>query len=210
MKLLLITGGRPPYPETTPILSRFLRAAGHTVNVSKSAKELALKTLPGYDAIVLNTRRRPDSDNDLTGPQREGLKSYVENGGGPVSVHISPDSAPEWPEMKKITGGGWTTGKSWHPPFGRMSVHVANRSHPLAKGVSDFETDDELYCDCELQDGLDVFLDGVVEGVTRPLGWSWSYGSGKVANILLGHAGISQSNPNFQQLIRNGVDYVTA
>lgn len=210
MRLLLLTGGRHPYHETTPVLTRFLRADGHTVNVSRSAKELALRTVPGYDAIVLNTRRRAEDDNDLSLTQRNGLRSYVENGGGLVSIHISPDSCPDWSEMKKLTGGGWVSGTSWHPPFGRMSVKVKNPSHPLAKGVSDFETDDELYCDPNIQPGIDVFLVGYVDGVERPLGWSWAYGKGKVANIALGHAGVSQSNPSFQQLVRNAVAYVTA
>ena len=79
MRLLLITGGVHPYHESTPVLSRFLRAAGHTANVSNSANELALPTLSGYDAIVLNSRRRADSGNDMPVAQREGeLKAISE------------------------------------------------------------------------------------------------------------------------------------
>lgn len=210
MRLLLLTGGRHPYNETTPILTRFLRAAGHSVNVSTSAKELALPTLSGYDAIVLNTRRRPEDGNDLDGAQRSGLKSFVDNGGGLLSIHISPDSCPDWPEMKRLTGGGWVSGSSWHPPFGHMKVFVRNAKHPIAKGVRDFETEDELYCGLDIQPGIDVFLGAPVEGEERPLGWTTTYGEGKVANIALGHAGVSQSNPSFQRLILNAVDFVTA
>ena len=210
MRLLLVTGGSHPYHESTPVLSRFLRAGGHTANVSKSANELALPTLSGYDAIVLNSRRRADSGNDMPAAQREGLRSYVENGGGLVSLHISPDSCPDWPEMKKLTGGGWVSGTSWHPPFGRMNVYVRNPDHPIAKGVSDFETADECYCDLDIQPGIDVFLGAPVDGVDRPLGWTTSYGKGRVANIALGHAGVSHESPSFQRLTLNAVAYVTA
>jgi type 1 glutamine amidotransferase len=165
LRLLLITGGRHPYHESTPVLTRFLRSAGHTVRVSNSAKELASRSLSGYDAIVLNTRRRPEHGNDLSAEQREGLRSYVEAGGGLVSIHISPDSCPDWPEMKRLTGGGWVSGVSSHPPYGRFTVYVRNPGHPCASKITDFETDDELYCDLDIQPGIDVFLSAPHEGI---------------------------------------------
>ena len=210
LKLLLITGGSHPYEETTPILAAFLEAAGHSVTVSESAAELATDAVKTFDSIVLNTRRRPDDNNDFTVPQRDGLKSFVNSGGGLVSLHISPDSAPDWAEMKKLTGGGWVSGTSWHPPFGKMTVSVKNPDHALAAGVTEFETEDECYCGLDIQPGIDVFLYGVVEDEEMPLGWSTTYGSGKVANIALGHAAVSQSHPSFQKLVLNAVDYVNA
>ena len=209
MNLLLITGGRHPYDETTPVMAEFLKDAGHAVTLSEGAEELT-GGLGGFDAIVLNTWRETASGNDWSGGQREGFKSYVEDGGGLVSVHISPASCADWPEMKKITGGGWISGESWHPPFGWFQVFVDQPGHPLANGVDDFWTYDECYCGVDLQPGIDVFIHGVVEGENRPLGWSFSYGKGKVANIALGHAGSSQTHPHFQRLILNSVDYVTA
>ena len=208
MRLLLLTGGRHPYHESTPILTRTLRGAGHTVKVSNSAKELASPTLKGYDAIVLNTRRKPDAENDLSTAQRQGLRSFVQSGGGLVSIHISPDSCPDWPDMKKITGGGWVSGVSNHPPYGKMTVHVRKPAHPCAKGVKDFQTDDELYCDLDIQPGIDVFLGAPHAAKERPLGWTLTYGSGKVCNIALGHNGLSHQNKSFQKLVLNGVAWV--
>lgn len=209
MNLLLLTGGKHPYEESTPVMTEFLQEAGHSVTVSESASELA-GSLDGFDAIVLNTLRQSATDNDLSDAERVGLKGYVENGGGLVSVHISAASCPEWSEMKKITGGGWVLGDSWHPPFGWFQVFFDNPSHPLANGVSDFWTYDECYCGLDIQPGIDVFMHGVVEGENKPLGWSHKYGNGTVANIALGHAASSQLHPNFQKLILNSVDYVTA
>ena len=206
-KLLLITGGSHPYDETTPVMNEFLAEAGHDVNVSESAEELECD-LSGYDAIVLNTLRQPATDNDLSEAQRDGLMGYVWTGGGLVSVHIAAASCPDWPEMKKMTGGGWVLGESWHPPFGWFQVHLSNNTHPLAKDISPFWTYDECYCGLDIQPDIDVFMYGVVEDESKPLGWSCKYGEGDVANIALGHAGSSQQHPQFQQLILNSVDYV--
>ena len=41
MKLLVITGGRHPYEESTPILESFLKSAGHDVTVTEDASALA-------------------------------------------------------------------------------------------------------------------------------------------------------------------------
>lgn len=247
MRLLLITGGFEPYGETTPTIAKCLRGAGHTVRVTKSARELATPTLSGYDAIVLNTWRRNwfaggeienlrrsyprgEPDNDLTEAQRVGLQSFVQNGGGLISLHLSPDSCPDWPEMKKLTGGGWVSGVSrlarfGSRTFGRFKVLVTNPQHPVAAGVEDFETEDEIYCDMNLQPGIDVFLGTPYEGVERPLGWTTSYGKGRVVNLALGHSGVSVGMPldghapsswplplpitPFQRLLLNAVDYVT-
>ena len=158
-KLLLITGGKHPYEETTPVLTRFLSDAGHEVDVSESATELS-GDLSAYDAIVLNTLRQPDTDNDLDTNQRDGLMGYVWTGGGLVSVHISAASCPDWEHMKPMTGGGWILGESWHPPFGWFQVHIENAKHPIAEDTSDFWTYDECYCGLDIQPDIDVFMHG--------------------------------------------------
>ena len=190
------------------MLQAFLEGAGHSVTLSESAVELA-GVLSGFDAIVLNTLRQDATENDLNDAQRSGFENYVAGGGSLLSVHISAASCPEWPAMKKITGGGWVLGESWHPPFGWFQVYIDNPDHPIAAGVSDFWTCDECYCGLDIQPGIDVFMHGVVEGENKPLGWSHQFGNGKVANIALGHAASSRQHPQFQKLILSALDFLS-
>jgi len=208
MNLLLITGGNHPYEESTPVLQAFLEEAGHSITLSESAYELA-GDLAQFDAIVLNTLRQEASNNDLNEAQRSGFEGYVTGGGSLLSVHISAASCPDWSETKKITGGGWVLGESWHPPFGWFQVYVDQPDHPIVAGVSNFWTYDECYCGLDIQPGVDVFIHGVVEGEDKPLGWTHQFGDGKVANIALGHAGSSQQHPEFQKLILNALKYLS-
>ena len=62
MKLLVLSGGRHPYHESTPILEAFLRGAGHQVTVTEDAAVLArfgvsinpvLRPLPDAQATAL-------------------------------------------------------------------------------------------------------------------------------------------------------------
>ena len=123
MNLLVVSGGRHPYEESTPILEDFLTAAGHAVTVTEDASVLADSDgMAVYDALVFNTLR--EGDSTLAEPEQKGLKKYVESGNGFVCIHISGCVPDSWPEYSKITGGGWKMSKSFHPPYGRMTVNV--------------------------------------------------------------------------------------
>ena len=230
MKLLVISGGRHPYEESTPILDKFLNDAGHQVTVTEHASILADATkMAEFDALVFNTRRENAAGHDdLTLPKasQDGIIDYVKSGKGFVCLHISGCGSDYWPEFNNITGGGWVTGTSFHPPYGNFRVKVSNSAHPGVDGVSDFSTDDELYMGITYLDGNDVFITGTSEegtwpwgpdradthmpAGTFPLGWTKTYGNGKVYTLLLGHDGKSFKSPEFQKMVLNGVDWVTA
>ena len=86
MKLLVITGGRHPYEESTPVLERFLKAAGHDVTATEDASVLADSTaMAGYDALVFNTRRENAADfaeMKLSEAAQNGIIDYVKAGKG--------------------------------------------------------------------------------------------------------------------------------
>ena len=150
MKLMLVTnppgtGGSHKWEETTPSLEGILQEAGHTVDVTSTGEELARPDLASYDAILLNMWRNPRFGVDLEEAERDGLHTFVSNGGGLISIHVSPDSCPYWPAMQEMTAGGWVTGKSTHHPLMTFTVRVTDSDNPCAAGVEDFETWDELY-----------------------------------------------------------------
>ena len=56
MKLLTISGGKHPYDESTPILEKFLKDAGHDVTVNWTPEVLSdSREMRKYDALVFNT-----------------------------------------------------------------------------------------------------------------------------------------------------------
>ena len=230
MKLLVISGGRHPYHESTPVLEGFLKAAGHDVTIMEDASILGRSgDMAQFDSLVFNTRREnvPDfGDSTLTADERNGMKDFISSGKGFVCIHIATCVPQDWQEYLDITGGGWVSGTSFHPPYGQFEVNVSNPGHPGASDVSDFTTNDELYMNLAMRDGNDVFITGTAgDGTypwgpdraathmpagTFPLGWTRQYGEGKVYVLLLGHDGQSFETPGFQKLVLNGVDWVTS
>ena len=226
MNLLVVSGGRHPYEESTPVLEEFLRAAGHELLVTEDASVLGDPArMGGFDALVFNTLRA--GDNGMTEAQQTGMTNFIKSGKGFVCLHISGCASDDWPQYYDITGGGWVMGKSFHPPYGQFTVEVKNPEHPGAQGIADFVTNDELYMNIEYKDGNDVFATSEFEegtyprnnprgepthmrGGTFPLGWTRAYGDGKVFVILLGHDGRSFETPEYQKLVLNGVSWVTS
>ncbi len=230
MKLLVISGGRHPYEESTPVLVDFLTSAGHEVTMTENASVLAdSASMSGYDALVFNTRREnvPDfGDLALAKDEQAGMSEFIRSGKGFVCIHIATCLSETWPEYHEITGGGWITGTSYHPPYGEFTVTVSDAGHAGVSGVSDFSTNDELYMNLALKDGNHVFLTGDADdgtypwgpdrqmthmpAGTYPLGWTRRYGDGKVFTLLLGHDGRSFQTPEFQKIVLNGVAWATA
>ena len=229
MNLLIISGGGHPYHESTPVLLDFLGKDGHEVKMTEDASVLTTDEMKEFDALVFNTRREfdaaSDTDMTLTENERIALSQYVGGGHGFVCIHISGCRPKDWREYHDITGGGWISGESYHPPYGQFTVNVANSDHPCAEGIEDFVTNDELYMNIATKSGNDVFLTASAEDGTHAWGpdraptfmpggaydlaWTRSYGNGKVFKTTLGHNGLSFQTPQFQRLVLNGVNWVT-
>ena len=75
MNLLVMSGGKHPYHQSTPILTDFLSEAGHEVDVTEDADALVSDSMPEYDALVYNTRRVEEMT--LNDAQRKALTQYV-------------------------------------------------------------------------------------------------------------------------------------
>lgn len=230
MKLLILSGGYHPYHQTTPVLEQFLRAAGHEANSTDDPACLTDKAaLQAYDGIVFNTRREavPTQPKDLTlePDEREGLQNFIASGKAFICLHVSTCAPAAWPQFHEITGGGWVSGTSFHPPYTEFAVRVSDPNHPCIEGVRDFKTHDELYMNLAMLPGNEIFLtadasDGTypygperrptfMPGGTYPMAWTRRYGEGKVFVLLLGHDTRSFQNESFQRLVLNGVQWAT-
>ena len=115
MNLIVLSGGRHPYEESTPVLEEFLTAAGHGVTVTGDASVLADADAMGqYDALVFNTLR--EGASTLTPDEQAGFKSFIAGGKGFVCIHISGCEPETWREYGDITGGGWIMGDELPSP----------------------------------------------------------------------------------------------
>src|SRR5256885_4228810 len=86
--------------------------------------------------------------------RREALNQFLKRGGGIVVIHTAAVSADP-AHWKSIIGGAWVNGTTkWLE--GPMSLYYVGAEHPITKGVSNFDLDDEIYYDMDLSPDIQV------------------------------------------------------
>jgi uncharacterized protein len=136
--------------------------------------------------------------------QMAGLLCFIASGRSIVTIHngISYQSNAEFAQLI----GGKFIG---HPPYQKLTYNIVKEEHPIVKGISDFEMEEELYtfeldnlCDKEI---LMTATDG---NITAPAAWIKKYGKGKVVYLAQGHDKKSFENLSFRKLIKNSVEWL--
>jgi len=102
------------------------------------------------DVLVMYAQ---DGGGFPSGPARDGLNAFLKRGGGLVVLHTAvvptpniPDGAAHW---KSVIGGSWVAGTTkWLE--GPMNFYYVDRTHPLTRDAANFDLDDEIYYDMDM------------------------------------------------------------
>ncbi len=92
---------------------------------------------------------------DPTPEQKANIEKFTKRGGGIVVVHdgLCGKKDPAW--VKSVIGGSWTYGKAkWFE--GDISLYYVNNEHPITVGASNFDLDDEMYYDLDMDPAAKV------------------------------------------------------
>lgn len=213
-RILVLTGNEYPghkWQETAPLIAKFLAVDPRLeVEVNIEPQFLASPQLHAYDAIVLNylNWKCPDPGERA----RANLKEFIEGGKGLVIVHNACAAFGDWPEFKEIAGRAWNPNRlRGHDPNGPFVVEIADTDHPIVKGMTSFETTDELYT-CLLTNGPPIQVlataKSKVDKKDYPMALVNHYGRGRVFLCVLGHDVRALSTPTVQELYRRGTAWV--
>jgi len=211
-RILLVTGidyPGHPWPQTAPALKELLEKDPRlTVRVVEDPHFLDSAAITNYAAIILHFM---NWETPGPGPAaRENLKRYVQNGGGLMLTHFACGAwYGEWPEFKNLAGRAWfgADGGRQHDPRGKFTVDIADKEHPITKGLEAFETDDELYT-CLAGDApihVVATAKSKVDSKEYPMAFVLNYGQGRVFHTVLGHDARAYTiTPGVGELMRRG------
>lgn len=220
----LLTGDHHPghhWEETTPVIKQALEKDGNTqITITHNIEDLADANLTQYDFLILNYCNWKDPKG-LSKESKTNFVKYLKEGGGLLIIHFANGawhySLPEagesdWPEYRKICHAVWDhDANSAHDKYGEFVVEITNKNHPITKGISSFETKDELYYNQTADKELSPLLEAksIDTGQMEPLAWAYNYHRGKVFQTLLGHSVESLSTSEVQQILRNAANWVS-
>ncbi|MBX3252972.1 MAG: ThuA domain-containing protein [Chitinophagaceae bacterium] len=166
--------------------------------------KLGLTDLSRYDVLYLNFNNwgKPDPDAQA----ENNLKQYVARGGGLVVVHFASGSFETWPEYVKLAGKVWDR-KNTHDPRGAFKVEIADSLHPITKGMTSYDTDDELYICLTGNEPVHLLAraKSVVTGKYHPMAFTLAYKKGRIFHTALGHDARAIHVAGTAELIRRGV-----
>jgi len=207
IQVLLVTGVDHPahdWTKTTPTICELLeKDKQFAVRVVKDPNLLASAELFDIDVVFLHFR----NDKPLAQEQqvRANLSKFVEQGGGLVALHFACGAFGDWPEFRNLVGKVWD-GVNTHDPRGLFTVEFTKEEHPITRGMSDFQTDDELYIGLvgERPVQLLAFARSKVTGKDHPMAFTFQYGKGRVFHTPLGHDERAIRTPGTAELIRRG------
>ena len=147
-RILIVTGVDYPghlWRQTAPVLAEAIRKDPRLeVFTVEDPHFLDSTALSRYDAVVLHFENWEQPGRP---PARANLQQFVEGGKGVVLLHFACGAwHDEWPEFVNLAGRVWggPEGRQ-HDPFGPFRVEIVEPEDPLVHGMSDFETQDELY-----------------------------------------------------------------
>ncbi len=165
---------------------------------------LASPLIADYDVILLEFYNAEPLRHQAEA--QKNLEQLVKQGKGLVVLHFSCGAFSTWPGYADLAGRIWDR-KTTHDPRGPYQVKIIDREHPITRGLTDFQADDELYICLTGDKKMDVLATAhsKVTGKDHPMALAMSYGKGRVFNTPLGHDGKAVAMPGVAKLLQRGV-----
>jgi type 1 glutamine amidotransferase len=210
-RVLLVTGVDHPahnWQTTAPAIRDVLQQNNQfAVRIVEHPDLLASDMIFDYDVVFLHFRN--DRPLDREQRVRKNLIRFVKQGGGLVALHFACGAFGDWPEYRHLVGRVWD-GENTHDPRGPFTVQIVDPEHAITRGMTDFETDDELYIGLvgERPVKLLAAARSRLTGKDHPMAFAFTYGNGRVFHTPLGHDEEAIRVPGAVELLRRGCAWV--
>ena len=213
-RVLLVTGGHDF--EAAKFFKMFddLKDVEYTKTVYPQAADLLKPGLEKqFDAIVMY-----DMVQSIAPAQQKALVELLNIGVGLVCLHHDLGAHQDWPEFLKIRGGKYflnaemLDGKERKSTFADnqdMTITVADREHPITKGLQDFAVKDETYGNCYVLASVHLLLKTDHPKCMPEVAWVHTYGKSRVFYLMLGHGPSAWENPAYPQLLQRGIQWTS-
>jgi uncharacterized protein len=202
---VLVLAGDPYHPADDVI--RGLRSAGDDEFTFELAPDGPLEGLVSeFSAMVLAKMNvtSPTDSAPWTRPDSEfAIREFVSAGKGLLVIHAGSAGYNEAPILRKVTGGAFLH----HPEPCDVTI-TPTKVDTDGEGVGPFTVFDEHYF-VEVDSEAEVFLTATSFHGVQPAGWTLGVGRGRVCMIAPGHFAPIWIHPEFQQLLRNSLNWVS-
>jgi type 1 glutamine amidotransferase len=214
LRVLLFTGGHDfEQPQFYQIFKENPEITFTAVEHPKAHAYLRPELAAKFDVLVVY-----DMHQEISDQTKADLQQWFKSGKGMVSLHHSVANYQDWDEYERILGGryylskktvrGVEKARSIYQHGVQFSVSVVDPSHPVTKGLKDFEIHDETYNLFDVGPTAKPLL-ATKEKTSAPvIGWANQYEKGRIVYLQLGHDHFAYENPNYRKLIAQAIRWV--
>jgi Trehalose utilisation len=214
LRLLIATGGHEF--EEDAFFKMFDTMAGISwthVRFNQGAEEkLGLAAAREYDvALFYDMHQDPE-------PHRNSWLKVLEQGKATVFLHHALGSYVRWKGYGEIVGGRANFGKEVVEGVPNSSfkhdvnfrVHIADKEHPITRGLQDFDIFDETYDHFTVNTDVHVLLTVNHPDSGKVIAWTHKYRNSPIVYLQLGHGPSAYENPNFRKLVERSLRWVAS
>ncbi|MEW5978605.1 MAG: ThuA domain-containing protein [Acidobacteriota bacterium] len=214
LRLLIVTGGHDF--EAIDFFRMFDEMPGvrwtHAAFGTDAEDKLTLQNSDSYDVALFYDMHQQHE------PHYRDWLSVLERGKPTVFLHHALGSYVKWDGYGEIVGGRANFGREvveWAPNTKfqhdvAFRVHIADKNHPITKGLDDFEILDETYRHFAVNAAAHVLLTTDHPSSGKIIGWTHQYKKSPVVYLQLGHGPSAYNNPNFRTLLTRSIQWVSA
>jgi len=162
-----------------------------------------------FDAVVFY-----DMPKTISEAEKESYHRLLKLGKGLVFLHHSLASYQDWDEFKTIIGGKYheetnSPQSSTYQHDVTFPVMIKDPKSPVTKGVGNFEVLDEVYGNTEVLPNVTILLTTNNPKSSAIIGWTHIKDKSRIVYIEPGHDYHSWTNPNYQQIVRQAIEFVS-
>jgi len=215
LRVLILSGSNNhDWATTTPALVRVLTDSGRfTADVTENPASLTPATLAPYDLILSNWTNWP-SEERVWGEAAEGaVLDFVRGGKGFALVHAASACFGGWPEYQQLVGATWDKAATGHGAIHEFAVAMADRDHPITRGLSEFRVRDELWHKMAVQPAAHVLCtafsapEQAGTGRDEPIALTTTLGQGRGFHSILGHDAATMEDLDWRLLMLRGAEW---
>lgn len=165
-----------------------------------------------WDVLVLY-----DMHQEITDEAKADFVARLKEGKGLVVLHHAIANYQGWPEYWDIIGAhyylaktninGVEKARSAYKHGVDFKIHIADPRHPVTRGMKDFDTHDETYKWFDVAPDCHPLLTTDEPESNKVIAWAKTYQGARVIYIQCGHDHFAYENPNFQQILRQAIQW---
>ncbi len=181
--------------QFAPWLAIKLFQSGINLTYTTELADLNSENLSKFDGLIIYANHEY-----LPPVQESALKGFVASGKGLIPLHSASGCFRNSDWYIHTIGGQFASHKT-----GTFVNTITNSSHPVMKGIPEFETWDETYVHQRINPDITILGERVEGNHKEPYTWIRTEGNARIFYTAYGHEEKTWTNGGFLDLVRNGV-----